>query len=73
MSRDPCGQVLSHIRASIVAGAMEYRNTMIDEAITARKIMVDNIQDFPIFYNSASYQLPTTSIAGTGGVSNFLI
>ena len=66
-------QVLSHIRASIVAGAMEYRNTMIDEAITARKIMVDNIQDFPIFYNSASYQLPTTSIAGTGGVSNFLI
>lgn len=65
-------QVLSHVKTAIVAGALEHRKTMVEEAISARKIMVDNIQDFPIFYNSASYQLPTTSIAGTGGVSNFL-
>ena len=66
-------QVISHIKTAIVAGALEHRNTMVQEAISARKIMVDNAHFFPLFHSSDSYQLPTTSIAGTGGVSNFLI
>jgi len=66
-------QVLSHIKAAIIAGAMEKRDVLIQESISARKIMVDNIDMFPIFYNSSSYHLPETSISGTGGVSNFLI
>ena len=65
-------QVLSHIKTAIVAGAMERRNIMIQESISARKIMVDNAHFFPLFLDSGSYQLPTTNIAGTGGVSNFL-
>ena len=66
-------QVISHIKTAIVAGALEHQNTMVQEAISARKIMVDNAHFFPLFHSSDSYQLPTTSIAGTGGVSNFLI
>lgn len=66
-------QVLVHIKGAIIAGAMDSRNVMIEEAITARKIMIDNIGQFPIFYKSDSYQLPEKSISGTGGVSNFLV
>jgi hypothetical protein len=66
-------QVISHIKTAIVAGALEHRNTMVQESISARKIMVNNAHFFPLFHSSDSYQLPTTSIAGTGGVSNFLI
>lgn len=66
-------QVLVHIKGAIIAGAMDSRNIMIEEAITARKIMIDNIDQFPIFYKSDSYQLPEKSISGTGGVSNFLV
>ena len=66
-------QVLVHIKGAIIAGAMDKRNIMIEEAITARKIMIDNIDQFPIFYKSDSYQLPEKSISGTGGVSNFLV
>ena len=66
-------QVLSHIKAAIVAGAMECEKIMTEESITARRIMLSNIDQFPIFYKSDSYQLPECSIAGTGGVSNFLI
>lgn len=66
-------QVLVHIKGAIIAGAMDSRNIMIEEAITARKIMIDNIGQFPIFYKSDSYQLPEKSISGTGGVSNFLV
>lgn len=66
-------QVLAHIKAAIIAGAMEKRDVLIQESISARKIMVDNIDMFPIFYNSDSYHLPETSISGDGGVSNFLI
>ncbi len=66
-------QVLVHIKTAIIAGAMDKRNIMIEEAITARKIMIDNIDQFPIFYKSDSYQLPEKSISGTGGVSNFLV
>lgn len=66
-------QVLAHIKTAIIAGAMDSRNIMIEEAITARKIMIDNIGQFPIFYKSDSYQLPEKSISGTGGVSNFLV
>ena len=66
-------QVLANIKGAIIAGAMDSRNIMIEEAITARKIMIDNIGQFPIFYKSDSYQLPEKSISGTGGVSNFLI
>lgn len=66
-------QVLVHIKTAIIAGAMDSRNIMIEEAITARKIMIDNIGQFPIFYKSDSFQLPEKSISGTGGVSNFLV
>lgn len=66
-------QVLAHVQSAVIAGAMDKRDIMIEEAISARKIMVDNIDQFPIFYKSDSYQLPEKSISGTGGISNFLV
>lgn len=66
-------QVIECIARSVVAAVLGEEKIARDTAITARKIMLSNIDQFPIFYKSDSYRLPESSIAGTGGVSNFLI
>ena len=65
--------VVGYIRRAIVSAALGKKELIMEMSIKARNIMLSNIDQFPIFYKSDSYRLPENSLAGTGGVSNFLV
>lgn len=65
-------KALLYVKKAIVAELSDHKCHVRDYAILARRVMLANIEEFPIFRNSDSYQLPESSIEGTGGIANFL-